>query len=97
MSFSQHFEGSDVVLPAVVVVVAENADAEIGVVENEAAKIAHERLNAEARGNEIVIVRQVADVNFAERFLEREEILCRASCSPVCGSGSSTFVSCTLM
>ena len=71
MSFSQHVEGGDVVLPAVVVVVAENARAEIGVVEDEPAKIAHEWLNADARRNEIVIVREIAQVNFAERFLER--------------------------
>ena len=58
-------------MPEIVVVVAENADAEIRVVENEAAEIAHERLNAEARGEEIVIVRQVAEVNFPKRFLER--------------------------
>ena len=44
----QHVEGGDVVLPAVVVVVAENARAQIGVVENETAEIAHERLNADA-------------------------------------------------
>ena len=61
-------------MPAVVVVVAENARAEIGVVKDEAAKIAHEWLNADTRGNEIVIVRQIADVNFAERFLERVPI-----------------------
>ena len=72
--FLEHVEGGEIVLPAVVVVVAEDARAEIGVVENEAAKIAHEWLNAETRRNEIVIVREIADVNFAERFLERRPI-----------------------
>ena len=67
----EHVESGHVVLPEIIVVVAEDADAEIRVVENEAAKIAHERLNAEARGNEIVIVRQIADVDFGKRFLER--------------------------
>ena len=71
----EHVEGGEVVLPAVVVVVAEDADAEVGVVENEAAKIAHERLNANAQRNEIVVIRQVAKVDLAERFLKREEFL----------------------
>ena len=44
----EHIEGGDVVLPAVVAVIAEDADAQVGIVENEAAKIAHERLNAGA-------------------------------------------------
>src|SRR5207244_2962061 len=71
----QHVESGDVVLPAVVVVIAENTNTEIGVVENEAAEIADERLNAGANGNEIVVVRQIAQVNFAECFLERIEFL----------------------
>ena len=69
--FFEHVEGDYVVLPEIVVVVAENADAEIRVVEDETAKIAHERLNAEPGGNEIVIIRQVADMNFRKCFLER--------------------------
>src|SRR5579864_9005840 len=56
--FFQHVERGNVVLPAVVVVIAENSDAEVGIVENETAKIAHERLNADAQRNEIVIVGQ---------------------------------------
>ena len=70
----EHVESGEIVLPAVVVVVAENARAEIGVVEDEPAKIAHERLDAETRRNEIVVVREIANVNFAERFLERRPI-----------------------
>src|SRR5258705_8594664 len=53
----EHIEGSDVVLPAVIVVIAKDADAEVSIVENEAAEIAHERLNAGAQRNEIVIAR----------------------------------------
>ena len=62
-------------MPAVVVVVPENPDAEICVVENETAKIAHERLHADAHRNEIVIIREIAQVDFAERFLQRPEFL----------------------
>ncbi len=58
-------------MPAIVVVIAENANAEICVVENKTAEIAHERLNAGSHGNKIVIVRQIAHANFAERFLQR--------------------------
>ena len=71
----EHVEGSDVVLPAVVVVIAEDADAEVGIVENEAAEIAHERLNAGAQRNEIVIVRQVTQVDLAKGLLQGEEFL----------------------
>src|SRR2546423_241989 len=53
----EHIEGSDVVLPAVVVVIAENTNAEVGIIENEAAKIAHERLDARPHRNEIISVR----------------------------------------
>ena len=66
---------AEVVLPAIVVVVAEDADAEVRVVEDEAAEIAHEWLNAEARRDEVVGVGQIADVKFEKRFLQREEIL----------------------
>ena len=71
----QHVEGSDVVLPAVVVVIAEHAHAEVCVVENEAAEIAYKWLNADARGNEIVIARQIAQMNFTEGLLQCEELL----------------------
>ncbi|PYI60085.1 MAG: hypothetical protein DMC59_04040, partial [Verrucomicrobia bacterium] len=40
----EHVEGGDIVLPAVVIVIAKNARAQVGVIENEAAEIAHERL-----------------------------------------------------
>src|SRR3984893_4503209 len=73
--FLQHVERGNVVLPAVVVVVAKNANAQVRVVENETAKIAHERLNAGAQGNKIVVVRQIAQMNFGERLLQRIEFL----------------------
>src|SRR5205814_889762 len=52
-----HIERGQIVLPAIVVVVPENPDAEIRVVENESAEVAHERLHPDAHGNKIVIVR----------------------------------------
>src|SRR3981081_4425350 len=71
----QHVERGDVPLPAVVVVIAENADAEIGVVENKTSEIAHEWLNADARRNEIVVAREIAEVELTESFLERIKFL----------------------
>src|SRR6266498_399285 len=53
----EHIECGDVVLPAVVVVITKDADRKVGIVENEAAEIAHKRLDAGAQRNEIVIVR----------------------------------------
>src|SRR5207302_9205546 len=55
-----HVERGQIVLPAVVVVVPENPDAEVGVVENETAKIAHERLYRDAHRDEVVIAGQIA-------------------------------------
>ena len=68
-----HIERGEIVLPAIVVVVPENPDAEVRVVEDEAAEIAHERLHPDAHRDEIVIVRKVAQMNFGERFLQRPE------------------------
>src|SRR5207247_9415903 len=56
--FLKHVEHDQVVLPAVVVEVPENTRTEIEVVENETAKVAVERRNAETSGDEIVIRRQ---------------------------------------
>src|ERR1700737_3982563 len=55
--FLAHIEGGDVVLPAVIVVVTEKANAEIGIVENETAEIAHKRLHADAQRDEVIVVR----------------------------------------
>jgi hypothetical protein len=44
-------------LPEIVVVVPEDADAQICIVKDEPTKIANEGLNTEAGGNKIVIVR----------------------------------------
>ena len=72
--FLEHLEGGEIVLPAIVVVIAKDAGAEIGVVKDETAKIAHERLDAGTRRNEIVIVREIADVYLGKCFLERGPI-----------------------
>src|SRR5436190_20555855 len=55
--FLEHVESSEVVLPAIVVVVAKNSSTKVRVIEDESTKIADERLNPEARRNEIVVVR----------------------------------------
>lgn len=67
-------EDGEIVLPLVVVRVAKNPEAQVGVVENEAAKIAVERLKAGAGGDEIVVHREIAQVQFSERLLHAEEI-----------------------
>ena len=71
----EHVERGDVVLPAVIVVIAEDADTKVRVIKNEAAKIAYEWLNADTRGNEIVIARQITQMNFTEGLLQCEEFL----------------------
>src|ERR1700730_2795093 len=68
-----HVERGEVVLPTVVVVIDEDPDAEVRVVEDKAPKIANERLHADAQRNEIVIVREIAEMNFGKSFLERPE------------------------
>src|ERR1044071_9890499 len=70
-----HVEGGSVVLPLVVVPVAEDSSARLRVIEDEPAKIAVEGLIAEARRNEVVIVREIAQMHFHERFLQREKVL----------------------
>ena len=67
-------EGGEVVLKLVVVVVAEDACAEVHVVEDEAAKVAVENLVACARGHEVVVLRQVAEVDLGEVFLQGKVI-----------------------
>ena len=51
-----HVEEGEIVLKPVVIQVAENPDSEVGIIEDEPTEIAHERLHAEARGDEVVIV-----------------------------------------
>ena len=55
-----HIERGQIVLPSVIGIVAEKAGAQVDVVEDEAAKIAAERLVPESAGDEIVIIGQVA-------------------------------------
>src|SRR2546421_5715077 len=70
-----HIERGEIVLPAVIIVVPKNSDAEIGVVENKSAEVTHKRLHPDAHRNEVVIVRKIAEVNFRERFLQRPKFL----------------------
>ena len=65
-------EHSQVVLIAIRRVVAEGANAEVGVVEDEAAKVAVERLRSDADGDEIVVRRQISELPFVEELLHRE-------------------------
>ena len=65
----EQVEHDEVVLPAVVVEVPEQARAEINVVEDEPAKVAVERLCAETAGDEIVVLGQIAQVKFGKPFL----------------------------
>ena len=69
-----HVEKREVVLHAVVTGVAKEARAEIGVGENEAAEIRDERLDADAPGDEVVVIREVAEMNLGEGFLQRREL-----------------------
>src|SRR5262245_42489636 len=64
-----HIEHGQVVLPAVIRVVAKNARSQVDVVEEESAKIAAEGLVAKSACNEIVVVRQVAQMEFQKRLL----------------------------
>ena len=73
--FLQHLERRQVVLPAIVIVVPKNSLAEVGIVEDESTKVTHERLNAKARGNEVIVISQVAEMNLGEGLLKRSPIL----------------------
>ena len=66
-------ERREIVLEAVVVAVAEQAHAELLVLEQEAAEIELERLDADADRVEIVAVRDVAQVIVDEGFLDADE------------------------
>ena len=75
MSFSSRQNAGEIVLEAVVVAVAEQADAELLVLEQEAAEIELERLDADADAVEVVAVRDVAEVVVDEGFLDAEEVI----------------------
>src|SRR3546814_5128840 len=66
-------EGREIILEAVVVAIAEQADAELAVVEQETAKIALERLDAEPDRIEIIAVGRVGEMLVDEQFLHAEE------------------------
>ena len=65
----------EIVLEAIVVAVAEQADSELGILEEEAAEIEVEGLDADADGIEVEPVRDVADVIVDEGFLDAERII----------------------
>ena len=67
--FLEPVEDGQVVLVAIGRVVAEDARAEVGVVEDEAAKIAVEWLRTDADGDEVVVRRKVAKLPFVEELL----------------------------
>src|SRR3546814_583608 len=66
-------ESGEIILKAVVVAIAEQADAELAVVEQETAKIALERLDADADRMKVVSVAVVAEMLVDEGFLHAEE------------------------
>src|SRR5439155_24380091 len=68
-------EVGEVVLVAVRAVVAEEADAEVVVGENEAAEVAAEALDPRAGGNEVVPRGEIGDVVLDERLLQRDVIV----------------------
>src|SRR6185503_18129043 len=70
-----HVERGETVLKAIVSPVAEDARTEIHIVENKAAKVRVERLQTAPERDEIVVVRQVPQMDFHERLLQGEERL----------------------
>ena len=76
----QPVEDGQVVLVAIGRVVAEEADAEVRVGEDEAAEVAVERLRPGADGDEVVVRREVAQLPLVEELLQRELARPCASC-----------------
>ena len=68
-------EVGEVVLPAIGVAVAKQAHTELVVLEQKAAKIGVERLDADADRVEVVKLRHVSDMVVDKPFLETEEII----------------------
>src|SRR6185369_13767959 len=66
-------DGLEVELVAVVVAIAEEADAELVVLEQEAPEIELERLNADANRIEIEAIRAVAQMLVDEQFLHAQK------------------------
>jgi len=66
----EHFEIREIVLKAVAFKISEDTFAQIVVGEQKAAEIFIEKLRARARRHKIVVGRQVAEVVFAEGFLQ---------------------------
>ncbi len=70
--FFEEIEVGGVVFDLVVMKIAEDADARLFVLKEEAAEVGVEFLNAGANGNEIVVGTEVADFVLDEGFLETE-------------------------
>ena len=70
--FLEEIEVGEVVLPAIIRIVAEEAHAGLLVDEKKPAKIAVELLNSRAHGNEIEIGAEVVKLHLAERFLQAD-------------------------
>src|SRR4029079_9527803 len=68
-------EVRDVVLPAIVVARAEQANPKLVVLEQEAAEVRRERLDADAQAGEILVVGDVAQVLVDERRLDAEVMI----------------------
>src|ERR1051325_4733344 len=65
-----HVEAGEVVLEAVIVGVAKEAHGGIDVIKDETSEITVEDLISRTNGDEVVVIRQIRKMHFAERFLE---------------------------
>ena len=68
-------ECRQIILPAVAITVAKKADAQLLIVEQEAAEIGLKGLDADADRIEIITIRSVADMIIDEEFLDTEEMV----------------------
>src|SRR6266705_1108444 len=84
--FLEQVEVRDVVLDAVAVQIAEDAQRGLLVDKQKASEIRVELLDAGARGNEIVIRPEVVKLRFDESFLKGEMIVKAVGAAPHVGS-----------
>ena len=75
MFFSRNLKIRGVVLDAVAVPIAEDAQAGLLVNEEESAKVGVELLNARTHGNEIVVVAEIVEFHFDEGFLQAQVVV----------------------
>src|SRR3954469_18673980 len=64
-----HVEAGDIVLKTIIIPIPKNAAAEIDVIKNKTAKIRIESLVTAAYRHKIIIVRKIAQMQFAKRLL----------------------------